>query len=63
ADIGAACKVGGINVTRLEARSLDDDKAQFSIEVAVNDVKQLNKLMRALERIKGVISVDRVRTG
>ncbi|MCK6504143.1 bifunctional (p)ppGpp synthetase/guanosine-3',5'-bis(diphosphate) 3'-pyrophosphohydrolase [Myxococcota bacterium] len=61
ADVGAACKVGGINVTRMEARSLGDDKALLSLEVAVTDVQQLHKLMRELERIKGVITVDRVR--
>ncbi len=62
ADIGAACKTGGINVTRMEAKPLGDDKSLLSLEVAVADVKQLKRLMRDLERIKGVITVDRVRT-
>ena len=61
ADVGAACKTGGINVTRMEARSLGDDKALLALEVSVNDVQQLQKLMRDLERIKGVLTVDRVR--
>jgi len=61
ADVGAACKVGGINVTRMEARSLGDDKALLALEVSVSDVQQLQKLMRDLERIKGVLTVDRVR--
>ncbi|RME29275.1 MAG: bifunctional (p)ppGpp synthetase/guanosine-3',5'-bis(diphosphate) 3'-pyrophosphohydrolase [Deltaproteobacteria bacterium] len=61
ADIGAACKSGGVNVTRMQSKSLGDDKALLSLEVAVSDVQQLNRLMRELERIKGVITVDRIR--
>ncbi len=61
ADVGAACKVGGINVTRMEARSTEGDRALLTLEVTVSDVVQLKKLMRELEKIKGVYAVDRVR--
>ena len=61
AEIGNACKGIGVNVTRMEARAIDDDKALFTLEVSVSDVEHLVRLMRSVERIEGVISVDRVR--
>lgn len=61
ADIGNACRAIGVNVTRMEARAIDDDKALFTLEVSVTDVEHLGRLMRSVERIDGVISVDRVR--
>ena len=45
----------------MEARAIDDDKALFTLEVSVTDVEHLGRLMRSVERIDGVISVDRVR--
>ncbi len=61
AALGRACEVHGVNVTRMESRSLDTDRAQLSLEVTVRDVAQLQSLMRELEKIKGVYAVDRVR--
>jgi GTP diphosphokinase / guanosine-3',5'-bis(diphosphate) 3'-diphosphatase len=61
AEIGAACKVLKINVTRMEARCIDDQKASFTLEVSVADVGELTSLMRSLQKIKGVIAVERVR--
>lgn len=61
AEIGAVCKSTGINVTRMEAAQIEDNKAQICLEVSIGDVKELKKLMNQVERIKGVISVDRVR--
>ena len=62
AEIGAVCKSTGINVTRMEASQIEDNKAQIRLEVSIVDVKELQKLMLQVERIKGVISVDRLRT-
>jgi len=61
ADIGAACKASDVNVTRMEAKSIDDHKALFTLEVSVSDVAQLDRLIRNLEKIDDVIRVDRVR--
>jgi GTP pyrophosphokinase len=61
AEIGNSCKAIGVNVTRMEARAIDDDKALFTLEVSVTDVEHLGRLMRSVEKIDGVISVDRVR--
>ena len=61
AEIGAACKSTDVNVTRMEARGIDDHKALFTLEVSIADVKQLARLIRNIEKINHVISVDRVR--
>ena len=62
AEVGGICKTLSINVTRLEAKEIDDGRAQFTLSVNVGDVGQLVQLMRNLERIEGVLRVDRVRT-
>jgi len=61
AEIGNTCKTSGINVTRLEATSIEDNKACLYLEVSVHDVEELSKLIRHLEKIKGVLSADRIR--
>jgi guanosine-3',5'-bis(diphosphate) 3'-pyrophosphohydrolase len=61
AEIGAVCKTTGINVTRMEAGQIEDNKAEIILEVSIVDVRELHHLMRLCERIKGVIAVDRVR--
>jgi GTP pyrophosphokinase len=61
AEIGAVCKTISINVTRMEAHQIEDNKAEITLEVSILDVRELQKLMNAVERIRGVISVDRVR--
>lgn len=62
AEIGAVCKTTGINVTRMEAGQIEDNKAEITLEVSICDVVELENLMRLCERIKGVIAVDRVRS-
>ncbi|MAY81853.1 MAG: GTP pyrophosphokinase [Deltaproteobacteria bacterium] len=61
AEIGTVCKTTGINVTRMEANQIEDNKAELSLEVAIEDVRELEHFMNCIERVKGVISVDRVR--
>ncbi|MEE2749786.1 MAG: bifunctional (p)ppGpp synthetase/guanosine-3',5'-bis(diphosphate) 3'-pyrophosphohydrolase [Myxococcota bacterium] len=60
ANITKICTDASINISRVEARSLGDEKADCSLQVSVEDVDELGKLIRRLEKIKGVISVDRV---
>jgi guanosine-3',5'-bis(diphosphate) 3'-pyrophosphohydrolase len=61
AEIGSTCKLVGINVTRMEAHTMDDDRAQLTLEVSVADVEELSQLMRSLEKIQGILRVDRLR--
>jgi GTP diphosphokinase / guanosine-3',5'-bis(diphosphate) 3'-diphosphatase len=61
ADIAAECKTLSINLGRLEARSTEDNKAVLAIEVHVRSADELAALLRTIEKIKGVHSVERVR--
>jgi GTP pyrophosphokinase len=61
AEVGGICKSLSINVTRLEAKEVDRGRAEFTLSVNVVDVEQLVRLMRNLEKIDGVLRVDRVR--
>ena len=49
----------GINIAQANVRS-SSDKAVLSFEVSVQDLKQLTGVMRNLERVEGVHSVERV---
>jgi len=61
ANISGCCETAGINIARAEGRAIEDVKSVINIEVAVRDVAELNKLVRNIEKIRGVLSVDRVR--
>ena len=52
-----------VNITGADIRTTKDDRGEIILDVAVNDRTQLRHMMNSLERLKGVISVDRVRMG
>ena len=60
ANITKICTESSVNISRVEARSLGDEKADCSLQVSIEDVDELVKLIRRIEKIKGVISVNRV---
>ena len=62
AEVGGICKSLSINVSRLEAKEVDEGRAEFTLSVNVGDVAQLVRLMRNLEKVDGVLRVDRVRS-
>lgn len=49
-----------VNISNASCRSIGDEKAVNTFELGVQSVQVLNKLMHSLEKIDGVISVDRV---
>jgi GTP pyrophosphokinase len=49
----------GVNIAQADVRS-HADKAVLSFEVAVQDLKQLTTVMKSLERVEGVRSVERL---
>ncbi len=51
----------GVNIVRAQIRSVADQKARNTFEVVVNHIDQLNRLRRALEKIRGVMKVSRMR--
>jgi GTP diphosphokinase / guanosine-3',5'-bis(diphosphate) 3'-diphosphatase len=59
ADLGAICKTLNINVTRMNASTMDDGKALLNLEVSVLNINELGSLMRNIKKLKGVIRVDR----
>jgi len=59
ADLGAACKSNGTNVTKMEAKSIEDNKAILYLEVTISNITELNKLIRSIQKIPGVLNVSR----
>ena len=62
AKISQTFSEAGINISQATVRTADD-RALHDFEVTVEDLKQLKELMRSLERIDGVHSVQRVQEG
>jgi GTP diphosphokinase / guanosine-3',5'-bis(diphosphate) 3'-diphosphatase len=50
----------GVNISQAHCRSTDDGRAVNTFHASVTDLDQLKKVVRALSRINGVFSVDRV---
>ena len=51
-----------INITHADIRTSADNVAINTFEVEVEDLDQLQILLKALSAVKGVISVDRIKT-
>jgi GTP diphosphokinase / guanosine-3',5'-bis(diphosphate) 3'-diphosphatase len=60
ADITQAFSKKGINISQANCRSTGDERAVNTFEVTIADLKQLNDLMRSIEKLSGVFSVERV---
>jgi guanosine-3',5'-bis(diphosphate) 3'-pyrophosphohydrolase len=50
----------GVNISQAHCRATDDGRAVNTFHALVRDLDQLKQVIRALSRIKGVYSVDRV---
>ena len=62
AAMSKAISSAGINIARAEVHTLADRKAQNVFEVMVASADELNRVMRNLGRVRGVMKVARVRT-
>ena len=62
AAMSKAISSAGINIARAEIHTLADRKAQNVFEVMVASADELNRVMRNLGRVRGVMKVARVRT-
>ena len=51
-----------VNITQADIKTIEDKKAINIFDIEIKNVDQLRQIIQALERIKGVISVERVRT-
>lgn len=61
ADISQSISSEGVNISQASCRSIGDQKSLNTFEVGIKDVKHLHQLMKSLEKVKGVISVERVK--
>jgi GTP pyrophosphokinase len=50
----------GVNISQANCRATGDDRAVNTFEVTISDLKQLTDLMRTIERLQGVHSVERI---
>jgi GTP diphosphokinase / guanosine-3',5'-bis(diphosphate) 3'-diphosphatase len=62
AAMSKAISSAGINIARAEIHTLADRKAQNVFEIMVASADELNRVMRNLGRVRGVMKVARVRT-
>ena len=60
ADISNTFSKRDVNISQANCRSTGDERAVNTFEVGVKDLKQLNELMRSLEKLEGVFSVERL---
>jgi GTP pyrophosphokinase len=62
AAMSKAISSAGVNISRAHVHALGDRKAQNVFEVMVASAEELNRVMRNLGRVRGVMKVARVRT-
>jgi GTP diphosphokinase / guanosine-3',5'-bis(diphosphate) 3'-diphosphatase len=60
ADISNTFSKKGVNISQANCRATGDDRAVNTFEVTVSDLKQLTDVMRTIERLNGVFSVERI---
>ncbi|MFN0061907.1 MAG: RelA/SpoT family protein [Myxococcaceae bacterium] len=60
ADISNTFSKKGVNISQANCRATGDDRAVNTFEVTISDLKQLTELMRSIERLTGVYSVERI---
>ena len=56
-----SAKIAGINtnIKNMEARTDDDKHAQIDVTVEIDDLKHLEKVIKSLRAVKGVLGVER----
>jgi GTP pyrophosphokinase len=61
ANISSSISGSEANISRAEITTRDDQKAQLDFIIEVTDVEHLNRVLKAIERVDGVITARRVR--
>jgi len=51
----------GVNISQASIRTTNDQKAINIFEIEIKDTLQLRTVMRALEKMGGIINVERIR--
>jgi len=60
ASISHVISEAGMNITTANCRTIGNDKAVNTFEFAIADLKALREVMKKVERVEGVMSVERV---
>ncbi len=60
ADMSNIFSKKGVNISQANCRATGDERAVNTFEVVISDLKQLTDLMKTIERLQGVYSVERV---
>ena len=60
ADMSQIFSKKGVNISQANCRATGDDRAVNTFEVTITNLKQLTDLMRNIEKLTGVFSVERV---
>src|SRR5499433_2479671 len=60
ADMSNIFSKKGVNISQANCRVTGDDRAVNTFEVTISDLKQLTDVMKTIERLNGVYSVERV---
>ncbi len=62
AAMSKAISSSGVNISRAQVRSAVDGRATNTFEIVVSGVEELNRVMRAIGKVRGVMKVGRVRS-
>ena len=62
ADISKVCEQAHVNISRAEARSIDDERAICTLVLSVYDVEEMVALSANLKKVRGVESVHRTQS-
>lgn len=60
ADMSHVFTQRGVNISQANCRSTGDERAVNTFEVGISDLKQLTDVMRKIEQLSGVYSVERL---
>jgi GTP pyrophosphokinase len=62
ASVSSSISTSEANISRAEITTRDDQKAQLDFIVEITDTAHLNRVLKAVERVEGVITARRIRT-
>ena len=59
AEISAKVSDINTNITNMQARTGDDQQARIDMTVEIRDLKHLDKVIKSIKDVQGVIGVER----
>lgn len=59
AHITRVCEQNKVNINRIEAKPMDTTRSMCTLEVAVRNVDELSRLIKNIEKLRGVENVER----